>query len=402
LNAKHHEKEADIVSSAGRKGAVTIATNMAGRGTDIKLDHEVKKNGGLAILGSERHDSRRIDRQLRGRAGRQGDPGSSIFFISLEDRLMRLFGGERMAGVMSRLKIPEGEPIQHSMITKSVERAQKKVEENNFGVRKRLLEYDDVMNQQRTVIYARRRQALRGERLKGEIYEYVEDMADQWYEDYSPTNDMTAFKNEVRSKLLCEVDFATDDFDKLGKSKAVEIVLATATKFYERKEEMLGVEFMAKLERIAVLETIDEKWRDHLRLMDDIKEGIHLRSYGQKNPILEYKGEAYRHFVELVGEINNETTTFAFKYFPRVVDRSGQEDLPASRRRQPQQMQFQHPSENPAFMSGAPQAPEAQAPETNAQTAVATFKRTEQKVKRNDPCPCGSGKKYKACHGKGV
>jgi preprotein translocase subunit SecA len=218
LNAKQHEKEADIVSSAGRKGAVTIATNMAGRGTDIKLDHEVKKNGGLAILGSERHDSRRIDRQLRGRAGRQGDPGSSIFFISLEDRLMRLFGGERMAGVMSRLKIPEGEPIQHSMITKSVERAQKKVEENNFGVRKRLLEYDDVMNQQRTVIYARRRQALRGERLKGEIYEYVEDMADQWYEDYSPTNDMTAFKNEVRSKLLCEVDFATDVFDILGKS----------------------------------------------------------------------------------------------------------------------------------------------------------------------------------------
>ncbi|MCK5741339.1 MAG: preprotein translocase subunit SecA [Chlorobi bacterium] len=402
LNAKQHEKEADIVSSAGKKGAVTIATNMAGRGTDIKLDHEVKKNGGLAILGSERHDSRRIDRQLRGRAGRQGDPGSSIFFISLEDRLMRLFGGERMAGVMSRLKIPEGEPIQHSMITKSVERAQKKVEENNFGVRKRLLEYDDVMNQQRTVIYARRRQALRGERLKGEIFEYVEDMADQWYEDYSPLNDMTAFKNEVRSKLLCDVNFGTDDIDKLSKSKAIEIVLAAATKFYERKEEMLGVEFMAKLERIAALETIDEKWRDHLRLMDDIKEGIHLRSYGQKNPILEYKGEAYRHFVELVGEINSETTTFAFKYFPRVVDRSGKEDLPASRRRQPQQMQFQHPSENPAFMSGSPQAPEAQAPETNAQTAVATFKRVEQKVKRNDPCPCGSGKKYKACCGKGV
>ena len=165
---------------------------------------------------------------------------------------------------------------------------------------------------------------------------------------------------------------------------------------------MLGVEFMAKLERIAALETIDEKWRDHLRLMDDIKEGIHLRSYGQKNPILEYKGEAYRHFVELVGEINSETTTFAFKYFPRVVDRAGQEDLPASRRRQPQKMQFQHPSENPAFMSGTPQAPEAQAPETNAQTAVATFKRVEQKVKRNDPCPCGSGKKYKACCGKGV
>ena len=320
LNAKHHQKEAEIIANAGRKGAITIATNMAGRGTDIKLDPEVKKNGGLAIIGSERHDARRIDRQLRGRAGRQGDPGSSLFFISLEDNLMRLFGGERIAGIMQKIKIPEGEPIQHSMITKSVERAQKKVEENNFGIRKRLLEYDNVMNQQREVIYSRRRHALMGERLKGEIFEYVEDLATEWYEDFKPENDLTGLKNAVRTSLLCELNISLLEFEKINLDDCVKKILDAADDFYKRKEELLGTEFLSQLERYAVLQTIDEKWRDHLREMDDLKEGIHLRSYGQKDPLLEYKGEAFKLFVELIKDINKEAVNL-YLIFPKAEEK---------------------------------------------------------------------------------
>jgi preprotein translocase subunit SecA len=411
LNAKQHAREAEIIANAGKKGAVTIATNMAGRGTDIKLDHEVKKNGGLAIIGSERHDARRIDRQLRGRAGRQGDPGSSQFFISLEDNLMRLFGGERIANVMQRLKIPEGEAIQHSMISKSVENAQKKVEENNFAIRKRLIDYDDVMNQQREVIYSRRKQALQGERLKGEIFEYVEDIAVGWFDQFSDTKDVEAFKNTVRSNLLCEVNLEPDDLENSKMEKTIQKVLDAAEEFYKRKEEMLGPEFMGRLERIAVLQTIDEKWREHLRIMDDIKEGIHLRSYGQKNPILEYKREAYEHFIELIEQINTGAVNLAFKYFPQVVHRDtrqqsrdiGEDGLPRMKRSSvgPGSFQYEHSSEVPAFIKQS--APSPQAPETNDRGAkVATYKRTEEKISRNAPCPCGSGKKYKNCHGRGV
>ncbi|ROL62533.1 preprotein translocase subunit SecA [Bacteroidetes/Chlorobi group bacterium ChocPot_Mid] len=411
LNAKQHAREAEIIANAGKKGAVTIATNMAGRGTDIKLDHEVKKNGGLAIIGSERHDARRIDRQLRGRAGRQGDPGSSQFFISLEDNLMRLFGGERIANVMQRLKIPEGEAIQHSMISKSVENAQKKVEENNFAIRKRLIDYDDVMNQQREVIYSRRKQALQGERLKGEIFEYVEDIAVGWFDQFSDTKDVEAFKNTVRSNLLCEVNLEPDDLENSKMEKTIQKVLDAAEEFYKRKEEMLGPEFMGRLERIAVLQTIDEKWREHLRIMDDIKEGIHLRSYGQKNPILEYKREAYEHFIELIEQINTGAVNLAFKYFPQVVHRDtrqqsrdiGEDGLPRMKRSSvgPGSFQYEHSSEVPAFIRQS--APSPQAPETNDRGAkVATYKRTEEKISRNAPCPCGSGKKYKNCHGRGV
>ncbi|MER3328029.1 MAG: hypothetical protein RIF34_00510, partial [Candidatus Kapaibacterium sp.] len=310
---------------AGKKGAITIATNMAGRGTDIKIAPEVKEAGGLAILGSERHDSRRIDRQLRGRAGRQGDPGSSQFYISLEDNLIRLFGagGDRIATVMEKLKIPEGEAIEHNMITKSVEKAQQKVEENNFGVRKRLIDYDDVMNQQRDVVYTRRRQALRGDRLKGEFFEYIEDLAHDWYEEFVGVEEDVAERimNIARAKLLLNIQITDDQFKNMTVDEFVSEIHKAAEEFYTKKEEMTSPEFMKQLEKVAALRTIDDKWKEHLRVMDDLKEGIHLRSYGQKDPLLEYKSEAYTTFVDFIKEVNEETVHFAFKYFPQVVER---------------------------------------------------------------------------------
>ncbi len=360
LNAKHHQKEAEIITTAGRKGSITIATNMAGRGTDIKLDPEVKKNGGLVIIGSERHDARRIDRQLRGRSGRQGDPGESQFYISLEDNLMRLFGGERIANVMQSLKVPEGEPIQHAMITKSVERAQKKVEENNFAIRKRLLEYDDVMNQQREVIYNRRRQALRGERLKGELFDYIEDFSEEIYEIYQPNNDFKGMISKIRATLLCEPKVNELQFKNISKNEFIKAVSEAANDFYTRKEQMTGSEFMARLEQVAVLQTIDDNWREHLRAMDDLKEGIHLRAYGQKDPILEYKGEAYKLFIELIRKINIESVQFAFKYFPQIIQRQLQEQESEAKRqiatavpqlrRSNETVQYNHPSNIPDYL----------------------------------------------------
>jgi len=408
LNAKHHQREAEIIAQAGRKGTVTIATNMAGRGTDIKIDHEVRKNGGLAIIGSERHEARRIDRQLRGRAGRQGDPGTSQFFISLEDDLMRLFGGERIANIMQKLKIPEGEPIQHSMITKNVERAQRKVEENNFGIRKRLLEYDNVMNQQREVIYTRRRNALTGERLRPEIFEYIEDLAYEWYDELHPDLKVEELKNLVRSNLLCELKLTKEEFENLKKEEVIQRILDAAKEFYDRKEQMLGTEFMAQLERIATLQIIDEKWREHLREMDDLREGIHLRSYGQKDPLLEYKAEAYKLFVDLVRSINRDIVRFVFRYFPPIVERevkvAGRQRraLPTLRKTAPEtaNLQFSHSSELPQFIV----APFAKQPTETPQDfqPVQTYRKTEKEIGRNDPCPCGSGKKYKHCHGRKI
>lgn len=403
LNAKHHEKEAEIITQAGKKGALTIATNMAGRGTDIKIDPDVRKSGGLSIIGSERHDARRIDRQLRGRTGRQGDPGSSIFFISLEDDLMRLFQGDRIAGVMQTLKIPEGEPIQHSMISKTVERAQKKVEENNFSVRKRLLEYDDVMNQQREVIYTRRKNALRGDRLRGELFEYIEDMAYDWFEKFHPELEWENAVSTVRSTLLCDLKVTKDEFTSIKQDEFVEKVVKAADDFYKRKEELLGSEFMSRLERVAVLQTIDEKWREHLRVMDDLKEGIHLRSYGQKDPLLEYKGEAYGLFVELIKDVNKNSVSFAFKYFPQAVFQQQQE----KNQRRPRfarnakvddakvpelrnttvsgSLQFERTS---TFSSGQPMdrgVPQMRGPEGGlASTVREQHRRTEDKIGRND------------------
>ncbi|MCX6154659.1 MAG: preprotein translocase subunit SecA [Candidatus Kapabacteria bacterium] len=409
LNAKQHAREAEIVAGAGRKGALTIATNMAGRGTDIKLDHEVKKNGGLCIIGSERHDARRIDRQLRGRSGRQGDPGSTQFFISLEDDLMRLFGGERIASIMQRMKVPEGEPIQHSLITKSVEKAQKKVEENNFAIRKRLLDYDNVMNQQREVIYTRRRQALSGERLKGELFEYVENIAENWFEEFHPKVQLDEIIKHTRALFLCEPKIELKEFENMKLETFIQRVVTAADEFYTRKEEILGSEFMAYLERVAILQTIDDKWREHLRVMDDLKEGIHLRAYGQKDPLLEYKGEAYRSFVNLLDDINKETLGLVFKTYPRNYGIDGRLDqgkgrktaeIPRLRTKQPTKaaLNYQHSSEIPSYLRANPNAnPEQQQQETETVTMV---RRSQPKIGRNDKCYCGSGRKYKQCHGK--
>jgi preprotein translocase subunit SecA len=408
LNAKQHEREADIVSEAGHKGSVTIATNMAGRGTDIKLHPDVKEAGGLCIIGTERHESRRIDRQLRGRSGRQGDPGETRFYLSLDDDLLRLFKGERIAGIMEKLSIPEGEPIEHSIVTKSVERAQKKVEQNNFGIRKRLLEYDNVMNQQREVIYDRRRHALRGERLKGEIFEYIHEFAEDLHTMYQPNGEVEEMRNELRTVVLSDLNISSDEFKSMKQKEFVDKVMAVAEEFYERKEEKIGTDFMSKLERVAVLQTIDEKWRDHLRSMDELKEGIHLRSYGQKDPLLEYKKEAYEIFVDLVKEVNKGSVQFAFQYFPQVVER--QVPIPPAAQQENQEAMkrvTQTVAANVANQyAGADVDYNPDVPQTTNQGGKAakrkghTIVNSAPRVKRNDPCPCGSGKKYKQCHGR--
>lgn len=390
LNAKQHQREAEIVAYAGQPGAITIATNMAGRGTDIKLGAGVVERGGLYILGTERHESRRIDRQLRGRAGRQGDPGTSKFFISLEDDLMRLFGSDRVTSIMSRMGMEEGEAIEHSMITKSVERAQRKVEENNFAIRKRLLEYDDVMNQQREVIYTRRRRALQGERLKSEIFELLDEFVDELLDKHYENVQIEALRQDLLQRLLVDIKLDPDEFEKLGREGIKEKILQAAKEFYERKEEMLGADLMARLERYAVLSVIDEKWKDHLREMDDLKEGIGLRAYGQKDPLVEYKKEAFTLFLELLADIRDEVISFVFKFFPQAP-----EEVKEQRRKQPARVRTIKDSvTNMGIRTSGSGA--SQAAERGKQQPV----KVEEKVGRNDPCPCGSGKKYKHCHGK--
>ncbi|OYT15336.1 MAG: preprotein translocase subunit SecA [Bacteroidetes bacterium 4572_77] len=396
LNAKNHAREAEIVANAGKKGSLTIATNMAGRGTDIKLSQEVKEAGGLAILGSERHDARRIDRQLRGRAGRQGDPGSSIFFISLEDKLMRLFGGERVANVMSSMKIPEGEPIQHKLISNTVEKAQKKIEENNFGTRKRLIEYDDVMNQQRNVIYTRRNAALRGDRLKGELFEYVEDLSVIWYEEYLESENYEGFINQIRTKLMLNIEISEKEFYDTSQEDIMDKIKNTADQYYVQKEEVCGITFLSQLETVAVLQTIDDKWKEHLRAMDDMKEGIHLRSYGQKDPLLEYKKEAFSMFKELIMDINMGAVSYAFRYWPQVVKQNadGSHSIqvapvaPTLNRKSPSRDQFTQSSTLPSFLQGSNAtggAPQMKGPEGKDASSVSkTIRRTAKKINRND------------------
>jgi preprotein translocase subunit SecA len=390
LNAKQHQREAEIVAHAGELGAVTIATNMAGRGTDIKLGAGVRERGGLFILGTERHESRRIDRQLRGRAGRQGDPGTSKFFISLEDDLMRLFGSDRIASIMTRIGIQEGEVIQHPMITKSVERAQKKVEENNFAIRKRLLEYDDTMNQQREVIYARRQKALQGDRLKSEIFDLLDEWVEALVEKYFDDFNVQAIKEELLQHLLVDVTLNAEEFESLGKQGLKEKILEAAKNFYNKKEEIIGSELMAQLERFAMLSVIDTKWKEHLREMDDVKEGINLRAYGQKDPLVEYKSEAFKLFINLLESIRNETISFVFKFWPHT-----REEVHQKRRRSVGTIsQVKEGTENLGF-----QMPTLR---QNREATAGKMQpiRVEEKVGRNDPCPCGSGKKYKQCHGK--
>ncbi|GAA5522541.1 preprotein translocase subunit SecA [Aliifodinibius salicampi] len=379
LNAKHHAQESEIVENAGQPGAVTVATNMAGRGTDIKLAPGVREKGGLAILGTERHESRRIDLQLRGRSGRQGDPGESQFFVSLEDDLMQLFGSDRVAKVMDRLNFEEGEVITHSWITKSLERAQSKVEQNNFSIRKKQLEYDDVLNNQREVIYARRKHALSGDELRSDIYDMLEDLVQSVVEEHYPKGELEEIRDTILRFLAVDIDLEREEMGKLGEDKLIDHIIERAYEVYNKKEKMIseplyeviknieasdaedkpskvqviftdgirrmrvvvdvenaleneGHEVARALERTAVLSIIDDKWMDHLRELDSVKEGIGLRSFAQKDPLLEYKREAFDMFKQLLDEINQEAISLIWKAIPEMqADKQRLQQAPEKR-----------------------------------------------------------------------
>jgi len=403
LNAKHHQREAEIVQRAGQKGAVTIATNMAGRGTDIKLGEGVREAGGLHIVGTERHEARRIDLQLKGRSGRQGDPGSSQFFLSLEDDLMRLFGSERIANVMNRLGLEEGEVIQHRMISKSIERAQKKVEARNFSIRKHLLEYDDVMNQQREVIYNRRNHALRGGNLREEIMEMLEEYADVFLEkfadqsDYPEEWDWESIRMELLSVLT--IDLSLDDFETFSIDAMREQIIDEAQSVYRQKEEIVPDEIMRQIERFIYLRIIDDSWKDHLYEMDQIKEGINLRAYGQKDPLIEYKKAGYDMFVELLDRINKETLQALYRAQITREEEKRDGFRPQLRTKI---TGTQHEESSGMGMQGVPEqaAASQQAAGPGGQQGKIQPRTVEDEPGRNDPCWCGSGKKYKKCHGR--
>lgn len=394
LNAKQHAREAHIVENAGLPGAVMIATNMAGRGTDIKLGPGVAETGGLHIMGTERHESRRIDRQLRGRSGRQGDPGSSKFFLSLEDDLMRLFGSERIASVMQRLGIEEGEAIEHKMITNSVERAQKKVEENNYAIRKRLLEYDNVMNQQREVVYSKRRSALMGERLKDEIFEMVDKAVENMVNKYFEDGNVEGLKDEVQRTFLVRLDITAEEFQKLGESGLKDLIMNEAKAFYDRKEERYGHDLMGQIERFAMLNVIDEKWKEHLREMDDLKEGINFRAYGQKDPLLEYKTDGFKLFVEMLDSLSSNIISFIFKFTTQTPEEAKNVRTPVQSN-QSRVRAYHQSSEGMGYIGGSPDGEQSQDPNAKQEPI-----KVGEKIGRNDPCFCGSGKKFKNCHGR--
>ena len=400
LNAKQNDREAEIVAEAGQKNAVTIATNMAGRGTDIKLGPGVRELGGLFILGSERHESRRIDRQLRGRSGRQGDPGESVFFVSLEDELMRLFGSERVISVMDRLGHEEGDVIEHSMITKSIERAQKKVEDQNFAIRKRLLEYDDVLNQQREVIYSRRKNGLLKDRLTSDILDLLRDYSEVVIKKYHKEMDVDGIEEQLLRELSIEFKPDRDTFEREGVAVTAEKLYDTAVAFYRRKEAAVPAEIMQQIEKYAVLSVIDLRWREHLREIDSLREGINLRAYGQKDPLLEYKQEAFRLFVDLLHDIEHETLSLAFKLFP--VDPEEARQMEEKQRKaavRQEKLVAQHQAAESVYTAsfGVEMAPENGEDESAANLQQPVI--ADKKPGRNDLCPCGSGKKYKNCHG---
>ena len=333
LNAKQHQKEAEVVARAGQRGAVTIATNMAGRGTDIKLGEGVKEAGGLHILGTERHDSRRIDLQLRGRSGRQGDPGSSVFYLSLEDDLMRLFGSDKVASIMDRMGIEEGEVITAGMITRAISSAQQKVEVRNFGVRKHLLEYDDVMNQQRQVVYDIRNQALSGKNMRDTVAQIIEDYIVDEIEEQSETEsladwDWDSLRQNLSSHLLVDIshqklieDAGRED---ISSDDVIDWVSHEAESVYKVRESLVPEEVIRGFERFVILRTIDEKWKDHLYAMDQLREGINLRAYGQKNPLLEYKSEGFGMFKEMMLDMNAVTVQRMFRTQLQGMDQAPQ------------------------------------------------------------------------------
>lgn len=396
LNAKHHQKEAEIVARAGQKYAVTIATNMAGRGTDIKLGPGVKELGGLYIIGTEKHEARRIDRQLRGRAGRQGDPGTTKFFLSLEDDLLRLFGSDKVIALMERFGSKDEGPIESKMVTRALETAQKRVEMQNFEIRKRLLEFDDVMNKQREVIYGLRNEILDGSDVKGYIMEYIEEMVSEIIEKYCSTDyredwDLENMRNELGFHFLS--DFK--DIENAGNREELkDYIMREIEALYKEREEILGEEKMRELERMALLYTLDEAWRDHLYSLDHLREGIYLRAYGQKDPLVEYKQESYRMFEELMRRIRNETIHRVLRVqiaqIPqRVVGRIRAEH-PELARAQVSRERIERKEEPMGIAREQAQMEVMRKP----------YVRVTPKVGRNDPCPCGSGKKYKHCCGR--
>ncbi|MFP4459975.1 MAG: preprotein translocase subunit SecA [Candidatus Zixiibacteriota bacterium] len=399
LNAKQHEKEAEIVADAGRGGAVTIATNMAGRGTDIKLGEGVVEAGGLYIIGSERHESRRIDNQLRGRAGRQGDPGSSRFFVSLEDDLMRLHaGGDRIASVMEKVGTPKNEPMTHPMVSSSIERAQKRVEAQNFAIRKHLLEYDDVMNQQRTVIYSKRNEILDSENLIPKYREYVEDFVESLIEIHtdlkSPpdTWDWDAMKAEFSRVFLLQLDLNESEDTDLHQT-----LLERGWSAFKLKSDILGEIITRDLMRWAMLTTIDNKWKEHLHAMDTLKEGINLRSYAQKDPLIEYKKEGFDAFVEMLDEITKDTLVRFFHTQVRIPE--NMMDTTNLKTRHESVQSFDEKQMAAASIRAEKPSPQS-AGRGAPQKKTAPIKKEGPKVGRNDPCPCGSGKKYKHCCGR--
>jgi preprotein translocase subunit SecA len=432
LNAKLHQKEAQIVKEAGQPGTVTIATNMAGRGTDIKLGPGVKEAGGLAIVGTERHESRRVDRQLRGRSGRQGDPGSSQFFVSLEDDLMRMFGSERIAKIMDRMGIKEGEVIQHSMITKSIERAQKKVEENNFGIRKRLLEYDDVMNAQREVIYKKRKHALFGERLSIDIANMMYDAIEQVVSDHQDSRNFDGFRMELLKIFAMDSPFDEKEYLSLNKEKITEKIFTDIFEAYRRKNDVIrerampvikdvfennsqyeniaipvsdgikemqvvanlkrayensGQEVILAVEKGISLSHIDNAWKEHLRELDDLKQSVQTATYEQKDPLLIYKFESFELFKAMVQKTNRDIASFL------VRGQLPGQQANVRQAQQPRRTDMSRFKEERSDLLSQSYA------NTQQQQVTQPVKR-EKKVGRNDPCPCGSGKKYKNCHGK--
>ncbi|RLE08542.1 preprotein translocase subunit SecA [Candidatus Aerophobetes bacterium] len=389
LNAKYHEKEAQIVAQAGQKRAVTIATNMAGRGTDIKLGEGVRELGGLFVIGTERHESRRIDNQLRGRAGRQGAPGADQFYVSLDDELMRLFGSERIASIMNRLKIPEDQPIEHPWINRALERAQERVEQRNFEIRKQLLEYDDVMNKQREVIYKERRKVLENKNLKENVLGMIEDTVEGLVSLY--TNEKVRPEEWdthgliKRLKQLFPIEISLNDLRGIyNRKELVEIAVKEVKKAYSEKEARLGEELMRALERMVLLHIIDSRWKDHLYAMDRLKEGIGLRGYGQRDPLVEYKREAYEMFEDLIQRIKEGVTEFIFKL--EISREPYSEKIPTRNSHTPQPV-----------LTGVNRNNKNNYIEQRRQ---ASHSRKRIKIGRNDPCPCGSGKKYKYCCGR--
>ncbi|TKJ41527.1 preprotein translocase subunit SecA [candidate division LCP-89 bacterium B3_LCP] len=404
LNAKHHAREAEIITRAGQPGSVTIATNMAGRGTDIKLGKGVVEVGGLQILGTERHESRRIDRQLRGRSGRQGDPGVSKFFLSLEDDLMRLFGSERIAGIMDRLGVKEGEVITHPMITKSIEKAQKRVEAQNFAIRKHLLEYDDVMNRQREVIYERRRRVLFGE----DIEDLVLEMMNEWIEDLflnnteedAPMHEWNLDDLQRSLGSIARIFFQSDaeEWTSLGRDEVMDRIKQEGRDSFERRKGEIDSELLPNFLQGTILAFIDEEWKDHLYEMDRMKEGVGLRAYGQRDPLVEYKREGFELFGEMLNRVNEKAlrSIFQSKILSSIKPaESVTEEQMTAVHRQAAGMAYAH-AQTPQEDVRAPAArAQTQGQEPGKQQPI----RKGKAPGRNDPCPCGSGKKYKHCHG---